>query len=144
MPSNHSTTFCNTFPVKNPPHRTVQTAVGLCRFYLRLSHKYPTILLAGEVALALHGAVVLALGLIQDDSHPFPRGKEGVADVGHGAALPLADHLHQGAYFDGPAAPVRAHPAGLRGDGENVWMVKLEETVTLHFLSLLNTWQQIF
>lgn len=104
------------------------------------------ILLAGEVALALHGAVVLALGLIQDDSHPFPRGKEGVADVGHRATLPLADHLHQGAYFDGPAAPVGAHPAGLRGDlrGESVWMVKPEETVTLHFLPLLTTWQQKF
>lgn len=63
-------------------------------------------LLTGEVTLALHGAVVLALGLVQNDSHPFPRGKEGVADVGHRAALPLADHLHQGAHFDGPGAAV--------------------------------------
>lgn len=94
------------------------------RFYLRLPHKYPTILLAGEVALALHGAVVLALGLVQNDSHPFPGGEEGVADVGHRAALPLADHLHQGAHLDGPAAPVRAHPAaaaagGLEGRGRS-------------------------
>lgn len=86
-------------------------------------------LLAGEVALALHGAVVLALGLIQNDSHPFPRGKEGVADVGHRAALPLADHLHQGAYFDGPAAPVWAHPAaaaagGLGGGGRTSFQSK--------------------
>lgn len=115
-------------------YREVQTDVGWCRFYLRLSHKYPAILLAGEVALALHGAVVLALGLIQDDSHPFPRGKEGVADVGHRAALALADHLHQGAYFDGPAAPVGAHPAAgaLRGDKARVFIqtlarVKLED-----------------
>lgn len=64
------------------------------------------ILLAGEVALSLHGAVVLALGLVQDDSHPFSGGKERVADVGHRAALPLPDHLHQRAHFDGPPAPV--------------------------------------
>lgn len=92
--------------------------------YLRLSHKYPTVLLAGEVALALHGAVVLARGLVQDDPHPFPRGEERVADVGHGAALPLPDHLHQGAHSDGPPAAVRAHPAaatagGLRRDRGN-------------------------
>ncbi len=75
------------------------------------------ILLAGEVALALHGAVVLALGLVQDDSHPFSGGKERVADVGHRAALPLPDHLHQGAHFDGPPAPVRAHPAAAAAVG---------------------------
>lgn len=64
------------------------------------------IILAGEVALALHGTIVLALGLVQDDSHPFSRGEERVADVGHRAALPLPNHLHQRAHFDGPAAPV--------------------------------------
>lgn len=86
-------------------------------FYLRLPHKYPAILLAGEVALALHGAVVLALGLVQDDPHPFPGGEERVADVGHRAALPLADHLHRGAHFDGPPAAVRAHPAAAAAGG---------------------------
>lgn len=85
--------------------------------YLWLSHKYPTILLAGEIALSLHGAVVLALGLVQDDSHPFPGSKERVADVGHRAALPLPDHLHQGAHFDGPPAPVWAHPAAAAAGG---------------------------
>lgn len=74
--------------------------------YLGLSHKYPMIILAGEVALALHGTVVLALGLIQDDSYPFSRGEERVADVGDRAALALANHLHQGTHFDRPPAPV--------------------------------------
>lgn len=64
------------------------------------------ILLAGEVALALHGAIVLALSLIQDDPHPLPGGEERVADVGHSPTLPLPDHLHQGAHLDGPAAPI--------------------------------------
>lgn len=85
--------------------------------YLRLSHKDPVILLAGEVAFALHGAIVLALGLVQDDSHPFPGGEQCVADVGHRAALPLPDHLHQGAHFDGPPSPVRAHPAAAAAGG---------------------------
>lgn len=104
------------------------------------------ILLAGEVALALHAAVVLALGLIQNDSHPFARCKEGVADVGHRPALALADHLHQGAYFDGPAAPVWAHPAaagGLRGDRANFLIrifvvLRLEEAVVSYSLSAKN------
>ena len=69
------------------------------------------ILLAGEIALALHRAIILALGLVQDDAHPLPGGEERVADVRHRATLPLPDHLHQGAHFDGPPAPVRAHPA---------------------------------
>lgn len=75
------------------------------------------ILLAGEVALALHRAVVLALGLVQDHAHPLPGGEERVADVGHRAALPLPDHLHQGAHLDGPPAAVRAHPAAAAAGG---------------------------
>lgn len=49
---------------------------------------------AGEVALALHGAVVLAFGLIQYDSNPFPRGKESGANVGNSTPLALPNHLH--------------------------------------------------
>lgn len=64
------------------------------------------ILLTGEVALALHGAIVLALSLVQDDPHPLPGGEERVADVGHRATLPLPDHLHQGTDLDRPPAPV--------------------------------------
>lgn len=77
------------------------------------------ILLTGEVALALHRAVVLAFGLVQDDAHPLPRGKERGADVGHRAALPFPDHLHQRTRFDGPPAPVRAHPAAATAGGLN-------------------------
>lgn len=105
-------------------------------------------LLAGEVALALHGAVVLALGLIQNDPHPFPRGKEGVADVGHRAALPLADHLHRGADFDGPAAPVGAHPAaaaagGLWGGRANQIPDRVKGRHHRVLLSLLKTCQSV-
>lgn len=39
---------------------------------LGLPNKNPTILLTGEVAFPLHGAIVLAFGLAQNDSHPFP------------------------------------------------------------------------
>jgi len=55
------------------------------------------VLLAGEVAFTLHRAVVLALGLVQDDAHPFSRGEEGGAHVGYGAPLALTDDLHHGA-----------------------------------------------
>lgn len=79
--------------------------------YLGLSHKYPTILITGEVALALHCAIVLAFGFIQNDSHPFPGGKKCGTNVGHCAALPLPNHFHQGAHFDGTPSSVRAHPA---------------------------------
>ena len=65
--------------------------------YLGLSDKDPVVLLAGEVAFALHGAVVLALGLVQDDAHPFPRGEEGGAHVGYSATLALPDDPHHGA-----------------------------------------------
>lgn len=98
------------------------------------------VLLAGEVALPLHGAVVLALGLVQDDSHPLPGGKEGVSDVGHRAALALADHLHQGADLDRPAAPVGAHPAAaaagaLGGEERPRFQPKyLEETLLFYHL----------
>lgn len=84
------------------------------------------ILFAGKVALALHRAVVLALGLVQDDSHPFSRGEECGADVCHRAALPLPDHFHQGAHFDGPAAPVRAHPAAAAASG--LWRDEEKQT----------------
>lgn len=61
---------------------------------LGLSDKYPMVFFAGEVALPLHGAIVLAFGLIQYDSHPFPRGKESGANVGNSTPLALPDHLH--------------------------------------------------
>lgn len=75
------------------------------------------ILFTGEVTLSLYGAVIFALGFIQDDPHPFSRGKEGGPDVGHCATLPLPNHLHQGAHFDGPPAPVWAHPAAATAGG---------------------------
>lgn len=107
------------------------------------------VLLAGEVALPLHGAVVLALGLVQDDSHPLPGGKEGVSDVGHRAALALADHLHQGADLDRPAAPVGAHPAAaaagaLGGGGEAQVSTQISGRNPPFLPSLLNTRQQMF
>lgn len=52
------------------------------------------VFLTGEVALALHGAIVLALGLIQNDTHPFPRGKEGGTHVCNSPTLTLSYHLH--------------------------------------------------
>lgn len=52
------------------------------------------IFLAGEVAFPLHGAIVLSFGLIQYDAHPFPRGKEGGADIGDSTTLTLPYHLH--------------------------------------------------
>lgn len=105
------------------------------------------ILLAGEVVPSLHRAVVLSLGLVQNDSHPFPGRKEGVPDVGHRAALPLANHLHQGVDFDGPAAPVGAHPAAgaLRAQkAQFLIQIFARNSLFLLSLSLLNTWQQIF
>lgn len=85
--------------------------------YLWLPHKNPTILFAGEVALALHRSIILAFGLVQNDSHPFPWGKERGANVGHCATLLLPYHLHQGAHFDGPATPIWAHPAAATAGG---------------------------
>lgn len=82
--------------------------------HLRLPDKDAVVLLAGEVALALHRAVVLALGLVQDHAHPLPGGEKRVSDVGHRAALSLPDHLHQGAHLHrsaAAAATVGAHPA---------------------------------
>lgn len=52
------------------------------------------ILLTGEVAFPLHGTIVLAFGLIQNDAHPFPRRKESGADIGDSASLTFPDHLH--------------------------------------------------
>lgn len=81
--------------------------------HLRLPDKDAVVLLAGEVAFALHRAVVLALGLVQDHAHPLPGGKKRVSDVGHRAALSLPDHLHQGAHLHRSAAAattVGAHP----------------------------------
>lgn len=64
---------------------------------LRLPDEDAVILLAGEVAFSLHRSIVLAFRLIQDDPHPFARGKEGGADVGYGSSLTLTGHLHYGA-----------------------------------------------
>ena len=61
---------------------------------LGLSDKYPMVILAGEVAFPLHSAIVLAFGLIQYDTHPFPGGKEGGADVSDSTTLTLPCHLH--------------------------------------------------
>lgn len=55
------------------------------------------ILLTGEVAFPLHRAIVLAFGLIQNDTHPFPRGKESGADIGDSAPLAFPYHLHYSA-----------------------------------------------
>ncbi len=52
------------------------------------------ILLTGEVTFPLHSAIVLAAGFIQYDTHPFPGGKEGGADIGNSATLTLPYHLH--------------------------------------------------
>lgn len=62
--------------------------------YLGLSDKYPMIFLTGEIAFPLHSAIVLAAGLIQYDTHPFPRGKEGGTNIGNSATLTLPYHLH--------------------------------------------------
>lgn len=91
--------------------------VHVLNIHLWLSDKYPMILLTGEVALALHGAVVLPFGLVQDDSHPLSWGKQRVPNVGDGALLTFPDHLHQGAHFDGPPAPIWAHPAAAAAGG---------------------------
>lgn len=61
---------------------------------LRLPNKNPTIFLTREVAFPLHGAIVLAFGLVQNDAHPFPRGKESGANVGYCAPLALPYYLH--------------------------------------------------
>lgn len=97
-----------------PVSRTSRPAGGGGAAHLRLPDKDAVVLLAGEVTLALHRAVVLAFGLVQDHAHPLPGGEERVSNVGHRAALPLPDHLHQGAHLHGSAAAaaaVGAHPA---------------------------------
>lgn len=52
------------------------------------------VFLTGEVAFPLHGAIILAFWLIQYDAHPFPRGKEGGANIGNSTTLTLPYHLH--------------------------------------------------
>ena len=52
------------------------------------------VFLTGEVAFPLHSAIILAFGLIQYDTHPFPRGKEGGSDISDGTTLTLPRHLH--------------------------------------------------
>lgn len=52
------------------------------------------ILLTGEVAFPLHGAIVLAFGLVQNDPHPFPGCEERGSDVGHSPPLAFSDDLH--------------------------------------------------
>lgn len=69
------------------------SSVPLVPTNLGLPDEYAVIFLTGEVALALHGAIVLAFRLIQYDTHPFPRSKEGSANVGNSAALTLSCHL---------------------------------------------------
>lgn len=54
------------------------------------------IFLTAEVALPLHGAVILPFGLVQNDAHPFARGEERGADVSHRALLALTGHLDFG------------------------------------------------
>lgn len=76
---------------------------------LRLADKYPMILLAGEVGLALHSAVIFALRLVQDDSYPFPRGKKCGPDIRHSATLPFTNHLHQRAHLH-RLPSIRTHP----------------------------------
>lgn len=83
--------------------------------HLGLPDKDAVVLLAGEVPPALHRAVVLALGLVQDDPDPFAGGEQGGPHVGHGAAVALADDLHAGAHLEGLAAALRAHPARAGG-----------------------------
>lgn len=52
------------------------------------------IVLTGEVAFPLHGAIVLAFGVIQYDTHPFPRSKESGANIGNSTPLTLPYHFH--------------------------------------------------
>lgn len=79
--------------------------------HLRLSDKYPMILLAGEVPFSLHRSIVLSFRLVQNDAHPFPRGKESGADVRHRPTLTLTDDLHQRAHLNRLPPTVRTHPA---------------------------------
>lgn len=58
------------------------------------------ILLAGEVAFPLHGAVVLAFGIIQNDSHPFPSCKLSSTDIGDRSPLAFPYDLHHRANLD--------------------------------------------
>lgn len=66
----------------------------ICVTNLGLSDKYPMIFFTGEVFFPLHGAIVLAFGLVQYDANPFPRSKKGGANIGNSTALTLPDHLH--------------------------------------------------
>lgn len=59
------------------------------------------LLLAGEVGFALDGAVVLALGLLEDDANPFSGGKLCHADKGHLTYQVLLFDLDPLAEFDG-------------------------------------------
>lgn len=73
------------------------------------------VFLTGEVFPALHGPIVLALGFIQDDTDPLPRGKQGGTNIGHSTAVPLPDDFHSGAHLQGLAAAFRAHPGAGAG-----------------------------
>ena len=77
------TGLCNIFTLQH-----------ICITNLGLSDKYPMIFFTGEVSFPLHGAVVLAFGLVQYDANPFPRSKKGGANIGNSTALTLPDHLH--------------------------------------------------
>lgn len=83
--------------------------------YLRLPHEDAVVFFTGEVFPALHGPIVLALGFIQDDTDPLPRGKQGGTNVSHGTTVPLSDDFYSGAHLQGLAAGFRAHPGAGAG-----------------------------
>lgn len=83
--------------------------------YLRLPDKDAMVLLAGEVPPALHGAVILAFGFIQNDADPLPRGKQRGAHIGHCPTVPLPNDFHSGAHLQGLATRLRTHPGAGAG-----------------------------
>lgn len=79
--------------------------------YLWLAYKYPMVLLTEEISFALHSPIVLAFGLIQNDSHPFSRSEEGVSDVSHGASVTFTDDFYQRANLNRTPTSIWTHSA---------------------------------
>ncbi|KAG9462939.1 hypothetical protein GDO78_022782 [Eleutherodactylus coqui] len=74
------------------------------------------VLFAGEVLPALHSAVILSLGIIEDDSNPLASGKQRGPYKSDSTAVPLANHLHSRAHLQGLTGGLHAHPGhGARG-----------------------------
>lgn len=75
------------------------------------------VLQASEVALALHCAIILAFSLLQDNSYPFPGGKQCIANVGHSATMPLSNDLHHRAHLHWVTSSIRTHSAAATASG---------------------------